>query len=191
MSEFPSFDDQSPNQGAEIHIPELLWSFETGEPFHRCLICNGDLIRNRTLYFINKCFREDETVFEIAVCLPCHQGLRSELSESSLSRIQNYLDEFRVEEMMTPDHAQSSFEAQIQNCLIKKRPPNPREEKQIIAYCIGSNLVSHIPAMMLSWEAIQDMENLLSKATRDTMDDFTETYLGPTTGSKRPKWVPV
>lgn len=191
MSDSSSFPDHSPVPEPDMIIPKLLWSFETGEPFHRCLMCHVDLIKNSALYFINKCFQDEETIFEIAICFQCHQKLRSELSESSLNRIQNYLEEFSVDEWILQQKPAPSFHDQIQNCLIKKRPPKPKEETQIIAYCMGSSLIRNIPAMMLTWEAVQDIEKLLSKSTRDVMDNFTETYLGPTSGSRRPKWVPV
>ncbi len=191
MSVPPDFPNDSSQPEFNFQIPRKLWSFETDEPFRNCLICSSDLITNPSLYFINKCFLDSETIFEMALCLNCHQHLRSELSQSSLNRIQNYLEEYQIEPRLNPNHGENAFEEQISNCLIKRRPSEPGEEIQIIAYCQGPELVRHIPAMMLCWEAVQDMENLLSKETRDVMDGFTETYFGPPSGAKKPKWVPI
>lgn len=174
-----------------IKIPSKLWSFETGEPFRNCLVCSKDLISSDSLYFINKCFLNEETLFELAICFRCHQQMRSELSESSLNRIQNYLEEFQMEQGLDESFQGRSFEEQISQCIIKQRPARSGEELQIVAYCSGSHLLKNVPAMMLTWEAVQDLERLLSKATRDVMDDFIERHLGPQPGAKRPKWMPV
>lgn len=69
-----------------IPLPEIFWSFETGQPMEHCSLCGCDLMVPDTNYLIEKAFKNRETVFEHALCLKCYTDAHESLSAARLMR---------------------------------------------------------------------------------------------------------
>ena len=64
-------------------IPEEFFSFETGEPFSECVECKGPIGHSHSDYIIEKCYQDDEVIYEYALCDDCSKDLRGEMSKES------------------------------------------------------------------------------------------------------------
>ena len=71
-------------------IPRELWSEYSGTPFQECTACGRDL-GSSGVYQIMKVSNGRETVFEMALCLSCGQGLGAELSEESMNALNAFI----------------------------------------------------------------------------------------------------
>lgn len=162
-------------------VPEVFWSFETGEMFQRCRMCDIDLMIEGTNYMIEKAFRKKEVIFEYAMCLDCVQQMRNELSVQSRKLIDHYFDEHvdmearRKHLIETYGRRTSSW---INQCMVKGTPIAQCEEHQIYGYCIDKDIVFTGLPYMLSGEVIDELLNLLSNETIGAMDDFSEKLFG-------------
>lgn len=168
----------------EIHeyipIPKIFHSFLSEEKFSKCSVCNLYLLKEGTNYLIEKGFKGSEVIFEYAMCNSCRINMAGQLSVQSRKLIEHYFDE-RVDlanrrEQLIEDYDQS-VEPWITECLVQGNQRETCESYQICAECIGEHLVFTYLPFMLSSNAIEDLEKLLSKKTRDKLDDFTRDVL--------------
>ena len=170
---------EEPSFWYSVDIPPIFHSFLTGRPFEKCLVCEKEL-RECGPYMIEKAFKGTEVIFEYAICVACCQSMESDLSEDSLRRIRAYIEERvdfedRYEELMESD---GTIDAWIDQCVITKIPRAEAEEFQIVAYAQGSLLIPASAPFMISGQAMEDVQKLLSKKTRDRLDDFSGDFLG-------------
>ncbi|MGE9293575.1 MAG: hypothetical protein ACQKBW_08180, partial [Puniceicoccales bacterium] len=73
-------------------VPKVFYSFETGEAFRSCTLCERDLFATDTRYIIEKAFRKKETIFEYAMCLDCVEREQQNLSINSRKLINHFFD---------------------------------------------------------------------------------------------------
>ena len=173
-----------------IPIPDAFWSFADEGPFEKCTACGKSLLDDGTLYLVEKAFKNSEVVFEYALCIDCHLGLRDELFQKSLQLIGHYFDE-HVNLVERREKLIQDFEAGpapwIENCLITGKPIDECEEYQIMTLCDGRDLLfTYIPCM-ISGQAMEDIQQILSRKTRERLDAFVEDYLGVPPEAKLPR----
>lgn len=168
-------------------IPTELFSSDTTQPIKHCLVCDRYLLSPGTFYTIEKAIRQHvsmnhrEVIFEAAVCQPCSETLHSALSLESRQRISHYFSKhlvtFKTNPFARPKIGDHEW---MRRCAIKHTVLSDAPEYHIVALCEGNHLVpGHVP-IVLSMEALQEIEALLSAQSRGEMDDFIGKYFtGP------------
>lgn len=162
-------------------------SYDTGEPFDRCIMCNQYLLNEGTFYIIEKATRRypaldtESIVFEYAMCMDCLHKMRSELSEESKSNIENYFRE-NVSFQSRYDDLSSREKLDINDwlseCIVKRTRMEDETEYVICAQCEGNGMIYGYFPYMVGGAAMDEVSELLSKKTRDVMDDFIDKHLG-------------
>lgn len=171
-----------------VPIPEVFYSAETGQPFGKCISCNCELGGDGTAYLIEKGFVKGETAFEYAMCFGCHQGLATELSPASMKRIEHYFGERidlvnRRKEIVERDPA--NWEEWISHCVLSGKPLG--DEYQIYGQCDGGDLLLAYLPYAICGEELENIAQILSKETRERIDDFVDDFLGvPGSGLRIP-----
>ena len=164
-----------------IPVPQVFHSVQKEAPFDRCLICNTMLLDEGVGYMIEKIHKGTEVIVEHAICLRCCLGKRDDLSRESCARIDRYLDQHidmnrrRLEMLQTE---QVDVESWISNCIVTGKHIDQVDEYQIYAHGDGEHLLFSGYPFMISAEAISQLQKLLSKKTRDFMNDFIGDYHG-------------
>lgn len=164
-----------------ILIPEKFHSFLTEGPFERCIICNRYLLGEGEHYLIEKGYKQTEVIFEYAMCFSCAEKMRGELSRESLQRIEAHFEErvdFSARRRRLLQVSTDDIEPWISRCILTKNKLQETDDYQIYAHCVGEHLVFSGCPYMVCGEALGGLYKLLSKKTRDAMDDFVDEYLG-------------
>lgn len=190
-----------------MDIPPLLFDSETNGPIRFCKICGKDLIESNSDYLIQKSFRRfpehrlDEVVFEFAICSECNRRMHNELSEESKKMMGKYMEEeFHASDpvkrmMMLSNEEEPNLRDLTDHCAVTGKPLDELEEYTIIAQGKGPRLVLGILPLTVSYQAQEDLNELLSQKTRDFLDGFTkEHFSGPPgieelIGPRRPMFV--
>ena len=157
-------------------IPKPFWSFEKEAPFQNCSLCGAELLESKSLYHIEKAFKQSEVLFECAICSDCREVISRELSENSLKLITNYLGEHvdpaERYETLIEEHLDSP-EAWIEHCMVKRTPVNDTKEYQICGEFVGDKIHYSVFPYAIGDEAIEELTQLLSDQTRGALDDFS------------------
>ncbi|MFC6998366.1 hypothetical protein [Rufibacter roseus] len=169
-------------------IPALLHSYSSGEPFHSCITCDSALLANGSQYLVEKAIRNypeagvQDVIFEYAMCLTCAQQLREELSADSKVNIENYFAEHvnlearRKALLSLPDPMK--LDNWLSHCLVTGKAREDCTEYQIFGQCFGPDLHFGYMPYMLSGEAMDEIQELISPHTREILDDFMDTHFG-------------
>ncbi len=170
-----------------IPVPAEFQSFATDSLFERCCICDRHLLEDGTQYLIEKAIERNEVVFELAFCLPCQLGVRSEFSEGSLRTLKHYFEERVCIETRKPnlialhglDHT-----PWISHCIFCNQPSDGPEWKQLVALCDGPDLLfTETAPLMICQQDILQIQKIMSKKTKDCMDGFIDDVLGKPSGT--------
>ncbi|WP_066833642.1 hypothetical protein [Rufibacter ruber] len=171
-----------------LPVPALFYSSETGQPFRHCLTCDGHLLQDGTPYLVEKAIRNypgaglQDVIFEYAMCLTCAQQLREELSVDSRTRIDAYFSEnvnlvARREALLSlPDPLR--LENWLSHCLITGTSLERCTEYQLFAQCDGGDLLFGYMPYVISGEAMEEIQELISPHTREILDNFMDTHFG-------------
>ncbi len=163
-----------------IPLPVVFHSFTEEGPFTKCTICNELLLEDGNPYLIHKAFHRGEVIFEYAMCLLCRSKMQEELSAESLERINSYMDQYHIEkrgESLMKDHG-TDVGPWISHCLISGKPIEGEDEYHYYAFCDGSDLVFNGLPMALAGGVDEELNELLSKQTRDRLDGFVDEQFG-------------
>lgn len=166
----------------QVPIPSIFHSFEKDAPFSECVACGRPLLRDGVSYFIEKAFRKGEVVFEYVICEFCRGVVSETISFESMSNIGAYLTENmdafagRGELLEGFDN---SVQAWLSECFFTGTKRRECDSYQICAECDGLNLVVSLLPMVISEEAAETFQSLMSKQTRDSFGDFTRETLNP------------
>ncbi len=184
MEEEPQ--DEQEIKSRFITIPKIFHSDLTDEPIINCVSCDRDLLHGHEPYVIEKAFRYypeydiSNTIFEYIMCIPCAQKMHESMSKESMQKIQEYFQRVDLtvrSQKMWEEHG-NNFDAWISNCIIKDNPREFQEEYQICAQCIGDKVVFDMLPYMLSFEAANEISDLLSNKTLDEYDRFVDDNFG-------------
>jgi hypothetical protein len=170
-----------------IAIPKVFHSFATGKPFERCIVCEKKLQEDGTQYIIEKSFRQyqgygvSDVIYEYAMCIHCTVAMQQALSEDSLAVIDNYLKS-RVNLVERRKHLLNKYRTNINGwlstCLISGKPASESAEYQIYGHCDGGDLLFTYLPYMISADALEDLNDLISPETRDVLNDFIDNHFG-------------
>lgn len=173
-----------------VLIPKEFWSFAEGQPFRVCVVCGENLLADGgRFYMIEKAYRKGEVVFEYAICLSCQQQLEAELSQQSLKLIAHYFDEhvdwaqIRGIRELSSSRKGTALSG-LSRCLITGKQASECAEYHILTACFGENLLES--PCLIGDEAIESIQQLVSRKTRDQLDGFVEEFLGLPPAVKNP-----
>ncbi len=167
-------------------IPPQFYSFDSGEPFKRCVECDRPL-DDDCEYMIEKAMKTydgysaTDVIFDYAICMNCAMVIRQSFSEKSLEAIEKYFSNVvpRPTTILLDNSGYFNIDECLGQCLITGKPQKELKEFQIYAYCKGNSLQRQVPPYMVSNEAVEDLLPLLSASTNDILDDFFKRHFSP------------
>lgn len=168
---------------SEQSIPQDFFSYETGEPFRRCIECDKNLMDGQP-YLIEKAFKNHveygvrDTVFDYALCIDCAENLKNEMSQESMAALMEYF-RTRVDFAQHFIRNGKSAEENISACMITGKPQDECAEFQIYAYCVNDTISQEMPPYMVSGEVMEEIIPLLSKKTTDDLNGFFNKHFSP------------
>lgn len=168
-------------QNFSIPIPRIFYSFEHEGIFQNCTVCDNFLLDDNISYFIEKAYRAQEVVFEYAMCTECRDSMETELSMESMVNIGNYFIEhvnmnYRQELLEQFDN---NIKPWLDECIFTGTTRSECQDYQICAECQGGQLIVSFLPLMISSKAIEEIQELMSKKTRESFDRFVRDSLNP------------
>lgn len=170
-----------PHEPDRVPIPETFHSFQHEGLFEHCLVCNRYLLDSGTMYLVEKAFKHKEVLFEYAICVGCRMKLQEEISKPSQRAVEHYFGEhvdLVQRRQHLHDHAHGDLDAWIGRCVITDKPQDVAREFQVLTLCDGREMVYGYLPYMICGEAMRGISGVLSKQTKDRLDDFVDEYLG-------------
>lgn len=166
-----------------MDIPKELHNSETDAPFQRCMSCDRDLLDGEVEYFVERIFRTvpdldiTEALFEYAMCMPCAESFRDQMSKESRERIEAYFIEgVQRNRWKTLDEDGNT----LGTCILTGKSISECSEYSYHAYCKGDQLMEVAAPYAVSDLAMDEISELLSAETADELDDFKGKYFtGP------------
>lgn len=168
-------------------IPSSFYSFHEEGLFKNCVECERNLLEDDCEYIIEKAIRNypefntHDVVFDYAICMDCATKIHMELSKESLKAIKKYftenisLDNFE----MRMQEAAGDIDKLTSKCMIKNTHANKSSEYQVYAHCIGDKINLQNPPYMISGEVLNEIADLISEKTRDTLNGFFDRHFTP------------
>lgn len=174
-------DHEIDYQHYSIPIPRIFYSVEHDGVFQHCSVCGSYLLDEEVSYFIEKAYRGPEVVFEYAMCSGCRDSMETELSMESMVNIGNYFIEhvnmnYREELLEQFDN---NIKPWLDECVFTDIKRSECKDYQICAECQGPNLMVSFLPLIISSTAIDEIQNLMSKKTKDSFDRFVRDTLNP------------
>lgn len=177
-----------------IEIPQEFYSDKTGLIFSECSMCDHVFVDGNS-YIVEKSFKRNkitakaELIFEYALCHKCQENLKSELSEKSIQNIhmyyQLYVDFKKRSENFLTDNSKN-LDKWISKCIITGKPIAEEEEFTIGGLFYDHKLVLDAMPFALSEKAIYEMQEILSKKTKEFLDGFQNEIFPPEIREKIP-----
>ena len=171
------FEFLMPKRGA---IDKAFFPFDSEEPFGSCTMCQTKFEED-TDFLVEKAIKGNDVIFEIAMCIPCAENMRKQMSIESMKKIEEYMAtvdlQSRAEHFL--ENQSDNIKDYIGKCLVSGKSIDPDEEHQIYAYCQGKEMVYSALPYAISSEIMEEIQELLSPETRQEMDDFMDQYLIP------------
>lgn len=180
----------------EKDIPITLYSEDTKKPHLQCKVCGIDLhaVHN---YGIQKVYKnypnqtEPQVLFDFALCMPCMENAKAELSLESRERIDLFMQEKMT--YLAYSGLKPSDRYQNHQCTLSGQDLTETDNYQIIAICEGGKLVDS--PIYISDVILDKIQELLSAKSKDELDRFTENNLDwpPELKSliKQGDWLPI
>ncbi len=174
-----------PDRDAMTDLPEDFYSEYSGRPFETCIDCEGELLCSDTPYLIIKQVVARETVFEMAICLPCAISLQQEYSEESRQAIHQWIAS-RTSAPPSDSDAELT-PGNIDQCHLCQTPRTEAHRYTLEALCVGDQIVQtgHASQMialplLICENCTADVSELISRKTRDQWNRFVEDHFdGP------------
>ena len=177
--------EERPQEG--LPIPEVFLNSDTKAPICNCIQCDHDLMKGDRYYMIEKVFKRypalnsTEVLFEYAICSVCYEKMKEGLSAESMANLSQYMLQNTDFEAMSAriDEHPDDPEKWLSHCMIKGVPKEEMTEFQMGACFKGDRLVTNfMPPFMIGDLAMEEMNELLSKETKDEMDGFMDEHFG-------------
>ncbi len=170
-----------------LPIPDIFLNSDTKGPLTNCIQCDHDLTLGERFYMIEKVFKRypqlesTQVLFEYAVCSECYERMREGLSKESMANLSAYMmtnTDFEAMQMRMQTYPNDP-EKWLSHCMIKGMPKEELTEFQMGACFKGDRLVTNfMPPFMIGNVAMEEMNELLSKETKDEMDGFMDENFG-------------
>lgn len=194
-------DDQESDQPKPItrflDIPKVLHSVEKDMPFQNCIACGANLLTSNQYYVIEKVIRRNEVIIELAMCLHCRSDQSDDgMSEASAEVMKQFVQEkinFKQRmRLMSQVNEDDSIDPWLERCILSDQPSQIFSEYQIVALCKGPWIQRDFYPALISGKSVEELSGLLSKETRDWMDDFIGENFGmPSEFCEPPTIAPV
>jgi len=145
-----------------------------------CVDCGRDLTDPGTTYYVERAIRGGEPMYEFALCETCLFDYEDEFSAESIRAIGDFwLEHANLEDRDALVESTENADALLERCLLNGGHRDALEEYQVFAWCRDGRLICDAGAPgLLSGAVIEELIPLLSRKTRDTMDDFIRDNLG-------------
>lgn len=170
-----------------LPIPEVFLAEDTKSPICNCISCDHDLMQGDRYYVIEKVFKrypamhKTEVLFEYAICSICYDQMKDKLSSESMANLSSYMmtnTDFDGVHQRINEHPNEP-EKWLTHCMIKGTSKEEMSEYQVGAFFKGDRLITnYMPPFMVGDLAMEEMNELLSKETKDEMDDFMDENFG-------------
>ena len=164
-----------------VPIPTCFHSIELGGPFKSCTICKCDLLNSDKDYYIEKVFRDANVEFEYAICENCKSELSGKVSMKSMMNIGNYfMKNFDMESRIAMiNNFDNSIIPWIERCIFKGIARSNCRDYQLSSQCHNDQLIVSILPFMVSFEATKEIQETISKETKENFDKFVKEVLNP------------
>ncbi len=173
----PTPEDQDPHELPRI--PELLYSACDEGPFKACVACGADLTSPEAIYQVQKTWKNDEVVFELAVCARCASLAARDFSAESFERIQRFLME-RYQPSLDLGHC---------HFCRKRLDGEEPAEYEVGGFCRGVRLLR--PVVIICTSCSEKSQEDLSEQTRKAWGDFVDSNIPGVPRSLEPDTIPV
>lgn len=166
-------------------IPKEFFSDETGEAFTHCVMCNIDLTQSNVPYAIEKAMKRLDdgrvvTLFEMAICMNCGQQMHEKLSTSSRKVMEEYFLEIELpQKRMAVVNDETWEDTWKDKCLVTGKSIDSAKEFNLIGNFLNGSMIEQLPPLAINGEVLEVIQEKLSPETREELDDFRDTYLGP------------
>lgn len=176
----------SKDQFHHIEIPDTFYSQASQKMFSHCIECNKYLLEDGVQYLIEKAikrypkFESDDTVFEYAICMDCHDEMRKSFSEISLKRIEQYFNnnvDWVERRMKLLHQKEPHLQDWLSNCLVKNTAAEELTEYQIACHCNGKDMLFSFLPYLISGAAMDEIADLLSNKTLDAINGFRDRFI--------------
>lgn len=173
------------NEARLTPIPKLFKSDLTGDSFKECIACECDLEAKPEGYLIEKAlkpylgFKSYATVFEYAMCFPCMEKMKNELSDSSKVNVQQYfINNVKFVPKTSDENEAPIITNWLDKCIVYGTAIDDLGECQIMAHCIGDKIVFQQLPYMISPQVNEDILALLSPKSKEELDNFKDRFTG-------------
>jgi hypothetical protein len=170
-----------------LPIPKVFLNSDTGAPLSHCIQCDYNVLEGDRHYMIEKIFKKyltletTQVLFEYAICSNCYEEMKKGLSQESMTNLSAYMmtnTDFASLQQRMSEHPDDP-EAWLTHCMIKGSAVSDLTEYQVGASFKGDRLVTNMmPPFMIGNVAMEEMNELLSKETKDEMDGFMDKNFG-------------
>lgn len=178
-------------------IPQIFRNQKTGDLLNTCIMCDDNLLDYEHGYLIEKAFKKNvqknefELIFEYAICTECQQSMSKEMSEKSMKNIQLYFNKYKAR-ISKLSNSKNDIDLRLTNCMIKEENVDGMQEYQIAGQFYKTNMIVFDAFPFAIGEiAIGEIQELLSKKTRDFSEKFKDLILPPSVRDKIPDNRPV
>lgn len=168
-------------------IPEDFYAYETGKPIEHCISCDKNLLETDSDYIIEKAIKQyteskvKDVIFEYAMCFDCIEKMKEKISEKSMNNIMKYMmnsSSFEQRQLQYLQNGNYNVHDWIGQCVVKGSTIENLPEYQIACQCKGNQMIfSHMP-YMISYEATEELQEVLSAETKDELDRFYKDNFG-------------
>jgi hypothetical protein len=162
----------------ENDIPENLYAEDSQQPHQHCMICNTHLHEHAN-YGIQKVYKnypdqeEPQVLFDFALCMPCMEKARAELSIESRQRIDAFMRSKMLD--LSYDGIDPRERYKEKQCTLSGQALSEAGDYQVMAICSGNKLIDS--PIYISGEILEEIHELLSAKSKDELDRFTENNL--------------
>ena len=156
-------DENPPFSSDDLEeIPTFFHCTVEKKAFSKCTYCEKSLIESH--YIIEKLMQANEPMVEFALCTACIEGLIASLSKESLENMRKSREPFLF---IPGDH-----------CISCKKTPKEAKRSIHVGMFYSEHYISDSHIWTCS-ECIKEKQKLLSKKTRERLEDFNRDILAP------------
>ncbi|PIQ48982.1 MAG: hypothetical protein COW03_07445 [Cytophagales bacterium CG12_big_fil_rev_8_21_14_0_65_40_12] len=178
---------QYDNREDGLPIPEIFRNSDTKGYLTHCIQCDYELLKGDRYYVIEKVFKRypnlnsTQVLFEYAICSECYENMKDSLSAESMQNLTNYMMtkmDVSAMQQRIQEHPNDP-QKWMSHCMIHGTPEAEMNEYQIAACFKGDKMVTDfMPPYMIGDLAIEELNALLSKQTKEDMDRFMGDVFG-------------
>lgn len=163
------------------NIPKQFYSYLSEKPIENCIMCEKNLMDEFTVYFIEKAIRNGEVEFEYAICMDCAAKMRGSMSKESVANMESYFknnSQIQEYQNLIFENDELSVDQFLSNCVVKGTPVSEIKEYQFVGVFQGKHIYPYSVPFLISNEASEEINDLLSKQTKGEMDNFIDDFIG-------------